>query len=242
MASYAIGGVDSVSGGSLVPLAYIMGNDITFLFSDFSHAKTIQETLSVQYQLTNRLEIGYSHQHSDNHYIPDTDSNNISFKYNLFKESEFIPAVSFGMVYKHTNFKLAERNSDIAPYFVVSKLFYNTILSAGFRYNRDYFYGANGFGDDYKFRPFFSVDTFLTRKIVVGSEFYRGATVGKNILGNMSNSNIWNVFVSYYPNDKFGVSVAYVRRGKDDLKESLDHFQNPTGLGSAVGFSLNYKF
>jgi len=83
MASYAIGGVDSVSGGSLVPLAYIMGNDYNFsVFRFFSCLKPFKKSLSVQYQLTNRLEIGYSHQHSDNHYIPDTDSNNISFKYN----------------------------------------------------------------------------------------------------------------------------------------------------------------
>ncbi len=199
----------------------------------------------------NRLELGYSHEFVSIEDVPKTvDKNNFSFKLNLLKENEFgmkfLPAVSFGGIYKTTDadddFDLKD-TEDIDLYFVATKMVPGlpvpVILNAGILGTKGFVRGVLGFGDDREWVFFGNIDVVLFKQFIVGWEYEQEAEVGNVFKGEKgmkhTTHSMWEAHIAWMYNDHLTLIGSYAYTG--DSKTS-----GQAAFDSAYVLSLQYAF
>ncbi|MDD5653547.1 MAG: DUF3034 family protein [Candidatus Omnitrophica bacterium] len=188
--------------------------------------------------LFKRLELSYGNEtiaQSDN---PVRHKNNYGAKLLLLPENafetNFLPALSVGTIFKTTNKPAAgNRKSGFDYYFVATKTVTQlprpVILSAGVLSSGEYVTGVYGFTDKRKQTAFANIDVVLPYNLVLGYEFKQGEKLAK-----FKNANYWDVHLGWLANKNLTLIAAYTDAGS--TKGAA------TGLGNGFVLSAQYAF
>ena len=197
----------------------------------------------------NRLELGYSHEFVDVQDLQNVNKDNFSIKLNLLKENEFglkfLPAFSFGTIYKTTNAdkSLALRDtSDWDFYFTATKMLdflpVPVLLNAGTLGTKGYVRGVLGFGDDRQWIFFGNIDVILFKKFIVGWEYEEDVNVGKVFKGDnteYATHSMWEAHVAYMHDDHLMLVASYAYTGDKDTVSQAS-------FGNGLVLSVQYAF
>lgn len=207
--------------------------------------------VSASFSIAKRLELSYGYGLIGN--APGKDlinTHNLGAKYNLIPENsletQWIPAVSIGSVYKHTSADLFTHRAGLKKdggdfYAVASKLITQTplpvLISGGLLVTDEYVYGIQGHGE-YDATGFGSISVLPLKNVAVGVEYKQGAKIGKLADGvtNVGNSDYWNLQLAWFASDALSIVAAYGYTG--DRNNGLDS----VGIGQALALSVQYGF
>ena len=198
-----------------------------------------------------RLEVSYGYGFTDAKKYGDKsiDSNNLGAKLRILDENAFetqwVPAIAVGAVYKHTNTDLAGAfglDKDGFDYYAVaSKLVKETpipvLLSLGILYSDEVVNGVIGHGH-YDVSYFANIDVLPSENIAVGFEYKSG--VDEETSG-IRNHDYYDGHVAWFVTPQLTLVGAYAYTGDRD-RFYRDGNPKNLGFGSGLVLSVQYQF
>lgn len=254
LAGVPLNNLEGVGGCAFNPFAYTAGNPFAetkdvnnkeFSLSDVFNKPQIGSwyvhlgdtkidwgTIGIAQTFFNRLEVSYGHEiiaisGSDTIY-----KDNLGLKFLLVKETDVIPAISFGAVFKRTSFDTSGNTTDSGTdlYFVATKWIKPVMLSGGILSTKGRTLGILGFDDDRDEVFFGNIDIMPFENIAVGFEYRQGVKYD-----TWKDADYWNTHLAWFVNKNLTLIAAYVNTG--DHKSS-----SKVGLGDGVVVSVQYAF
>lgn len=260
-ASAVFGGVplNSLNGSGGIafnPLAYTSGlklEDTSWItkpqvgvwYAKLPETKIEWSSYSLSLTLAERVEVGYAYnlvnarKYGDNN----IQANALGVKIRLLDENAFdtawLPAISVGAVYKHTDSNTTELfgldHSGAEYYIVATKLITQTpvpvLVSGGLLRSDEVVYGLVGH-NHYGTSAFANIDVLPAQNVAVGVEYRQGIDAGDGI----ENADYWEGHVAWFVNDRLTLVGAYVNTGNKN--KGFD----PLGLGDGFVLSAQYQF
>ena len=185
-----------------------------------------------------RLEVSYSHEIISSR-GGDIAKDNLGAKFLLIEENSWgkswIPAVSGGVIFKHT--------SPVAPgvddtgfdyYFVATKMITQlpkpVLLSGGVLSTDSRVTGVFGYDNGRDEVFFWNVDILPLKNVAVGFEYKQGAR-----FGSFKNADYYDLHVAWFVNDSLTLLGAYVNAGNENSSSKV-------GLGDGFVLSIQYAF
>ena len=198
-----------------------------------------------------RLEVSYGYGFTDAKKYGDKsiDSNNLGAKLRILDENAFdtqwVPAIAVGAVYKHTNTDLAGAfglDKDGFDYnAVASKLVKETpipvLLSLGILYSDEVVNGVIGHGH-YDVSYFANIDVLPSENIAVGFEYKSGVDAETS---GIRNHDYYDGHVAWFVTPQFTLVGAYAYTGDKD-RFYRDGNPKNLGFGSGLVLSVQYQF
>lgn len=191
--------------------------------------------------IADRVEVSYGFDNVNQRDAKTHNKHNFGAKLLVVPEnsfnSQFVPAVSIGGIYKHTDNVPAISgvwNDGFDGYIVASKtitqFFRPIIISGGAEYTDSYATGVLGY--DRRFKPtlFANIDVVLTDHIVGGFEYKQGA-----YFNNFKNADYWDFHAAWLVNKDLSLIAAYTYAGDNKSHTNV-------GLGSGLVLSVQYAF
>lgn len=243
--------LEGVGGIAFNPVAYTAGSSSNELVKNISKPRfgawyVHLGDLDVDWFATgvadtffNRLELSYGYESIGQQNAATHNKNNIGAKFLVipenFNDLQFVPAISLGAIYKHTNnILLGTNNTGWDGYLVATKLITQLprplLLSAGGLWTSSYATGAFGYDDDNKATFFANIDLFVTDFLVTGAEYKQGPD-----FSDFKNADYWDLHLAWLVNKNLSLILAYVNAG--DYKSTSE-----VGLGNGVVLSAQYSF
>ena len=204
-------------------------------------ALTFAERLEVSY--------GYGFTDADKYGDKSIDSNNLGAKLRILDENAFetqwVPAIAVGAVYKHTNTDLAGAfglDKDGFDYYAVaSKLVKETpipvLLSLGILYSDEVVNGVIGHGH-YDVSYFANIDVLPSENIAVGFEYKSGVDAETS---GIRNHDYYDGHVAWFVTPQLTLVGAYAYTGDKD-RFYRDGNPKNLGFGSGLVLSVQYQF
>ena len=204
-------------------------------------ALTFAERLEVSY--------GYGFTDADKYGDKSIDSNNLGAKLRILDENAFetqwVPAIAVGAVYKHTNTDLAGAfglDKDGFDYYAVaSKLVKETpipvLLSLGILYSDEVVNGVIGHGH-YDVSYFANIDVLPSENIAVGFEYKSGVDAETS---GIRNHDYYDGHVAWFVTPQLTLVGAYAYTGDRD-RFYRDGNPKNLGFGSGLVLSVQYQF
>ena len=204
-------------------------------------ALTFAERLEVSY--------GYGFTDADKYGDKSIDSNNLGAKLRILDENAFetqwVPAIAVGAVYKHTNTDLASAfglDKDGFDYYAVaSKLVKETpipvLLSLGILYSDEVVNGVIGHGH-YDVSYFANIDVLPSENIAVGFEYKSGVDAETS---GIRNHDYYDGHVAWFVTPQLTLVGAYAYTGDRD-RFYRDGNPKNLGFGSGLVLSVQYQF
>ena len=204
-------------------------------------ALTFAERLEVSY--------GYGFTDADKYGDKSIDSNNLGAKLRILDENAFdtqwVPAIAVGAVYKHTNTDLARAfglDKDGFDYYAVaSKLVKETpipaLLSLGILYSDEVVNGVIGHGH-YDVSYFANIDVLPSENIAVGFEYKSGVDAETS---GIRNHDYYDGHVAWFVTPQLTLVGAYAYTGDKD-RFYRDGNPKNLGFGSGLVLSVQYQF
>ncbi len=189
--------------------------------------------------LFDRLEVSYGYEAISQKNAADHTKNNIGTKLLLLPENlfntKFLPAISIGGIYKHTdNVVAGARRDGWDGYIVASKTITQlplpVILSAGGLLTSSYATGVFGYNKRSKPTWFANADVLLTENIVAGAEYKQGAQFKE-----FKNADYLDAHVGWLVNKNLSLIAAYTYTGDQKSTKKV-------GLGNGFVISAQYSF
>jgi hypothetical protein len=186
-----------------------------------------------------RLEVSYAYETINQQNTTAKHKNDIGAKFLILPENsfdtKFIPAVSAGVIAKHTsNVGTGVDASGEDFYLVATKLVTQlprpVLVSGGLLSTKGKATGVFGYDKDRDETGFGNIDVILPLNLIVGFEYKQGAKYS-----DWKDANYWETHLAYTPNKNLTLVLAYVDAG-DETKAS------PVGLGDGVVLSAQYAF
>jgi hypothetical protein len=193
-------------------------------------------TFGVAETFFKRLEVSYGHETIALEAVDNIYKNNFGAKLLVIEESDVIPAVSVGVVWKHTTFDVPDGvdNSGTDYYLVATKLIKSlpapVLLSGGILSTEGRTTGVLGFDEDRDETFFGNIDVIPLENVAVGFEYKQGAK-----FDDFKNANYWDAHVAWFANKNLTLVGAYVNSGDHESTSKV-------GLGDGVVFSIQYAF
>ena len=198
-----------------------------------------------------RLEVSYGYGFTDAKKYGDKsiDSNNLGAKLRILDENAFetqwVPAIAVGAVYKHTNTDLAGAfglDKDGFDYYAVaSKLVKETLipvlLSGGILYSDEVVNGVIGHGH-YDVSYFANIDVLPSENIAVGFEYKSGVDAETS---GIRNHDYYDGHVAWFVTPQLTLVGAYAYTGDKD-RFYRDGNPKNLGFGSGLVLSVQYQF
>ena len=198
-----------------------------------------------------RLEVSYGYGFTDAKKYGDKsiDSNNLGAKLRILDENAFdtqwVPAIAVGAVYKHTNTDLAGAfglDKDGFDYYAVaSKLVKETpipvLLSLGILYSDEVVNGVIGHGH-YDVSYFANIDVLPSENIAVGFEYKSGVDAETS---GIRNHDYYDGHVAWFVTPQLTLVGAYAYTGDRD-RFYRDGNPKNLGFGSGLVLSVQYQF
>ena len=198
-----------------------------------------------------RLEVsyGYGFTDADKYGDKSIDSNNLGAKLRILDENAFetqwVPAIAVGAVYKHTNTDLASAfglDKDGFDYYAVaSKLVKETpipaLLSLGILYSDEVVNGVIGHGH-YDVSYFANIDVLPSENIAVGFEYKSGVDAETS---GIRNHDYYDGHVAWFVTPQLTLVGAYAYTGDKD-RFYRDGNPKNLGFGSGLVLSVQYQF
>ena len=198
-----------------------------------------------------RLEVSYGYGFTDAKKYGDKsiDSNNLGAKLRILDENAFetqwVPAIAVGAVYKHTNTDLASAfglDKDGFDYYAVaSKLVKETpipvLLSGGILYSDEVVNGVIGHGH-YDVSYFANIDVLPSENIAVGFEYKSGVDAETS---GIRNHDYYDGHVAWFVTPQLTLVGAYAYTGDKD-RFYRDGNPKNLGFGSGLVLSVQYQF
>ena len=198
-----------------------------------------------------RLEVSYGYGFTDAKKYGDKsiDSNNLGAKLRILDENAFetqwVPAIAVGAVYKHTNTDLASAfglDKDGFDYYAVaSKLVKETpipvLLSLGILYSDEVVNGVIGHGH-YDVSYFANIDVLPSENIAVGFEYKSGVDAETS---GIRNHDYYDGHVAWFVTPQLTLVGAYAYTGDKD-RFYRDGNPKNLGFGSGLVLSVQYQF
>ena len=198
-----------------------------------------------------RLEVsyGYGFTDADKYGDKSIDSNNLGAKLRILDENAFetqwVPAIAVGAVYKHTNTDLASAfglDKDGFDYYAVaSKLVKETpipaLLSLGILYSDEVVNGVIGHGH-YDVSYFANIDVLPSENIAVGFEYKSGVDAETS---GIRNHDYYDGHVAWFVTPQLTLVGAYAYTGDRD-RFYRDGNPKNLGFGSGLVLSVQYQF
>ena len=198
-----------------------------------------------------RLEVSYGYGFTDAKKYGDKsiDSNNLGAKLRILDENAFetqwVPAIAVGAVYKHTNTDLAGAfglDKDGFDYYAVaSKLVKETpipvLLSLGILYSDEVVNGVIGHGH-YDVSYFANIDVLPSDNIAVGFEYKSGVDAETS---GIRNHDYYDGHVAWFVTPQLTLVGAYAYTGDRD-RFYRDGNPKNLGFGSGLVLSVQYQF
>ena len=204
-------------------------------------ALTFAERLEVSY--------GYGFTDADKYGDKSIDSNNLGAKLRILDENAFetqwVPAIAVGAVYKHTNTDLASAfglDKDGFDYYAVaSKLVKETpipvLLSLGILYSDEVVNGVIGHGH-YDVSYFANIDVLPSENVAVGFEYKSGVDAETS---GIRNHDYYDGHVAWFVTPQLTLVGAYAYTGDKD-RFYRDGNPKNLGFGSGLVLSVQYQF
>lgn len=189
--------------------------------------------------IADRLEVSYGFENINQGDAKSHNKNNIGGKLLIVPENwnnlQFVPAISLGAIYKHTdNVILGARHDGWDGYLVASKtvtgLLRPVILSGGGLLTNSYATGALGYDKQSKATLFGNIDILLTDHILAGFEYKQGPD-----FNNLKNADYWDVHAAWLANKNLTIIAAYTYTGDQKSTKNV-------GLGNGFVLSAQYSF
>ena len=198
-----------------------------------------------------RLEVSYGYGFTDAKKYGDKsiDSNNLGAKLRILDENAFetqwVPAIAVGAVYKHTNTDLAGAfglDKDGFDYYAVaSKLVKETpipvLLSLGILYSDEVVNGVIGHGH-YDVSYFANIDVLPSDNIAVGFEYKSGVDAETS---GIRNHDYYDGHVAWFVTPQLTLVGAYAYTGDKDRFYRAGNPKN-LGFGGGLVLSVQYQF
>lgn len=198
-----------------------------------------------------RLEVsyGYGFTNAKKYGDKSIDSNNLGAKLRILDENAFdtqwVPAIAAGAVYKHTNTDLAGAfglDKDGFDYYAVaSKLVKETpipvLLSLGILYSDEVVNGVIGHGH-YDVSYFANIDVLPSENIAVGFEYKSGVDAETS---GIRNHDYYDGHVAWFVTPQLTLVGAYAYTGDRD-RFYRDGNPKNLGFGSGLVLSVQYQF
>ena len=198
-----------------------------------------------------RIEVSYGYGFTDAKKYGDKsiDSNNLGAKLRILDENAFetqwVPAIAVGAVYKHTNTDLAGAfglDKDGFDYYAVaSKLVKETpipvLLSLGILYSDEVVNGVIGHGH-YDVSYFANIDVLPSENIAVGFEYKSGVDAETS---GIRNHDYYDGHVAWFVTPQLTLVGAYAYTGDKD-RFYRDGNPKNLGFGSGLVLSVQYQF
>lgn len=198
-----------------------------------------------------RLEVSYGYGFTDAKKYGDKsiDSNNLGAKLRILDENAFetqwVPAIAVGAVYKHTNTDLAGAfglDKDGFDYYAVaSKLVKETpipvLLSLGILYSDEVVNGVIGHGH-YDVSYLANIDVLPSENVAVGFEYKSGVDAETS---GIRNHDYYDGHVAWFVTPQLTLVGAYAYTGDKD-RFYRDGNPKNLGFGSGLVLSVQYQF
>ena len=220
---------------------YVNLSDADINWFAIGTALTFAERLEVSY--------GYGFTDADKYGDKSIDSNNLGAKLRILDENAFdtqwVPAIAVGAVYKHTNTDLAGAfglDKDGFDYYAVaSKLVKETpipvLLSLGILYSDEVVNGVIGHGH-YDVSYFANIDVLPSENIAVGFEYKSGVDAETS---GIRNHDYYDGHVAWFVTPQLTLVGAYAYTGDKD-RFYRDGNPKNLGFGSGLVLSVQYQF
>jgi len=250
LAGVPLNNLEGVGGVAFNPLAYTAGTN--FDQNESSLADVLSKpqigawhvhlgdvhiewtTFGVAETFFKRLEVSYGHEVIGWSKNPTISTDNLGLKLLLLPEGDVIPAVSFGTVFKHTDFDAGVDKTGADYYLVATKLIKElpkpVLLSGGFISTQGRTLGVLGFDDDRKEVLFGNIDVIPLENVALGFEYRQGAHYD-----TWKDANYWDAHVAWFVNKNLTLVGAYVQTGDHDSTSRV-------GLGDGYVLSIQYQF
>jgi hypothetical protein len=205
---------------------YVKLPDVSIDWTTFGIAETFFNRLEVSY---GREIIGWSG-HDTIH------KNNLGLKLLALKESDYLPAISFGTVFKNTTFDVPDGvdNSGVDFYLVGTKFIkalpLPVLVSGGVISTKGQTLGVLGFNESRKEVLFGNIDVLPIENVAVGFEYRQGARFDE-----FKNADYWETHIAWFVNKNLTLVGAYVYTGDSESTSKV-------GLGDGYVFSIQYAF
>jgi hypothetical protein len=250
LAGVPLNNLEGVGGIAFNPLAYTAGTAgeaNSFLGENISkpqiglwnvhlHEVGIDwTTFGVAETLFKRVEVSFGHETIGWSEHKTIDKDNFGTKVLLLPESDVLPAISIGGVWKHTTQEAFDTKNSGADYYLVGTklvkaLPWSVLLSGGVLSTQGQTLGVLGFNDQRKEVLFGNVDVLPLSNVAVGFEYRKGAHYD-----DFKNADYWNTHVAWFVNPNVTLVAAYVYTG--DHKST-----SKVGLGDGAVLSIQYAF
>jgi hypothetical protein len=184
-----------------------------------------------------RLEASYGYETVNPENSVAIHKTNIGAKLYILPENSFntnfIPAVSIGGIYKNTN-SIGADKSGHDLYIVATKLITQlprpVLISGGILSTDSKVTGVFGYDKDRKTTAFGNIDVILPANLIVGFEYKQGAEYD-----DWKDASYWNAHLAWTPTSNLTLILAHVNAG--DYKST-----SKVGLGTGVVLSAQYAF
>jgi len=193
-------------------------------------------TLGVAETLFGRVEVSYGHEIVAMSGGETTYKDNVGAKLLILPEGKVVPAVSVGVIGKHTSFDVPDGVDDSGAdfYLVATKLIKElprpVLLSGGIISTEGRTLGVLGFDDDRDETLFGNIDVLPLENVAVGLEYRQGAK-----FDDFKNADYWNAHAAWFVNPHVTLVGAYVNAGDHESSSKV-------GLGDGVVLSVQYAF
>jgi hypothetical protein len=251
-AGVPLNNLEGVGGIAFNPLAYPAGTALDQNDSSFANILSKPQlgawyvhlgdsdidwtTFGISETFFKRLEVSYGYETiaieaADNIY-----KNNFGAKFLLVEESDIIPAISVGTVFKSTTYNVPDSvdDSGIDYYLVATKIIKElpkpVLLSGGIISTKGQTLGVLGFNKDSDNSFFGNIDVLPLSNIAIGLEYRQGAE-----FDSFKNANYWNAHLAWFANKNLTMVGAFVNAGDTESTSKV-------GLGDGVVLSLQYAF
>lgn len=189
--------------------------------------------------LFHRLELSYGYEAIGQQDAKNHTKNNLGAKLLIlpenFQDLKFLPAVSAGAIYKHTDEVVpGSRDDGWDFYLVATKLITQlplpVLLSGGALWTSSYATGVFGYDSKQKATFFGNADVVLGKYFIIGVEYKQGPEFDA-----FKNADYWNAHLAFTPGRNLTLIAAYVDAG--DHKSTSE-----VGLGDGYVVSVQYAF
>ncbi|MFA6078741.1 MAG: DUF3034 family protein [Candidatus Omnitrophota bacterium] len=197
-------------------------------------------TAGVSDTILDRLEVSYGFENINQKDAKSHNKHNIGAKLLVvpenFNDWKFVPAVSVGGIYKHTDNVLGgkTRHDGWDGYVVATKTITElplpVIVSGGALLTNSYATGVFGYDRQSKLTGFGNVDVVLPGNLVVGFEYKQGPD-----FNNFKNADYWDAHVAWLANKNLSLVAAYTYAGDHESTKEV-------GLGNGLVLSAHYAF
>jgi hypothetical protein len=150
-------------------------------------------------------------------------------------DTEFLPAVSVGGIFKNTSDVSNGVDSSGQDYYIVAtklitQLPRPALLSGGLLSTKGKVTGVFGYDDDRDLTWFGNVDVVLPWNLITGFEYKQGAQYS-----DWKDADYWETHLAWTPNSSLTLVLAYVDAGDETSTRKV-------GLGDGVVLSAQYAF